>query len=204
MSTVVKTERLKHIAALAERCGQNQIVGFAASEVSAIAAELLELRRAPVVPDALPENDDELHQRVSELYHAQEKRLFKLAQRIKGPSFDKYAHSPSQAINVLETAIFGPKANSGKSELLQRAEKIAEDAAALSARYAIHYPSEQDIADRVLRVDITYPPVPRPVLTRCVAGRDGECSDPRCPQLRDNEPVRTGRHCPLDHSEDDE
>lgn len=196
MSTVVKTERLEHIAALAERCGQNQIVGFAANEASAIAAELLELRRATVVP--------EHHQHLNELYHAQEKRLFKLAQRIKGPSFDKYAHSPSQAIDVLETAIFGPKANSGKSELLQRAEKIAEDAAALSARYAIHDPSEQDIADRVLRVDITYPPVPRPVLTRCVAGRDGECSDPRCPQLRDNEPVRTGRHCPLDHSEDDE
>lgn len=196
MSTVVKTERLEHIAALAERCGQNQIVGFAANEASAIAAELLELRRATVVP--------EHHQHLNELYHAQEKRLFKLAQRIKGPSFDKYAHSASQAIDVLEAAIFGPKANSGKSELLQRAEKIAEDAAALSARYAIHDPSEQDIADRVLRVDITYPPVPRPVLTRCVAGRDGECSDPRCPQLRDNEPVRTGRHCPLDHSEDDE
>lgn len=55
---------------------------------------------APVVPD-------ESYQQLSELYHAQEKRLFKIAQRIKGPAFDKYSHSPSQAIDVLEGAIFG-------------------------------------------------------------------------------------------------
>lgn len=58
---------------------------------------------APVVPDAR-------YQHLSDLYHAQEKRLFKLAQRIKGPSFDKYAYSPSQAIDVLEAAIFGESA----------------------------------------------------------------------------------------------
>ncbi|EKM3558796.1 DUF550 domain-containing protein [Salmonella enterica] len=55
---------------------------------------------APVTPD-------ECCQHLSELYHAQEKRLFKLAQRIKGPTFDKYSHSLSQAIDVLELAIFG-------------------------------------------------------------------------------------------------
>lgn len=54
----------------------------------------------PVVPD-------ESYQQLSELYHAQEKRLFKIAQRIKGPTFDKYSHTPSQAIDVLEGAIFG-------------------------------------------------------------------------------------------------
>ena len=54
---------------------------------------------AQVVPDD--------YQRLRELYHAQEKRLFKIAQRIKGPAFDKYSHSPSQAIDVLEGAIFG-------------------------------------------------------------------------------------------------
>ena len=35
-------------------------------------------------------------------------------------------------------------------------------------------------------------------LTRCAAGRDGECGHAQCPQLRDNEPRATGRHCPLD------
>jgi hypothetical protein len=43
---------------------------------------------------------------------------------------------------------------------------------------------------------------------RCRAGSDGEgcfwTADPDCPQLRDNEPGRTGRHCPLDTEADDE
>ncbi|EJX2366290.1 hypothetical protein ODX81_004103 [Salmonella enterica] len=52
-------------------------------------------------------DSDECYQHLSELYHAQEKWLFKLAQRIKGPRFDKYSHSLSQAIDVLELAIFG-------------------------------------------------------------------------------------------------
>lgn len=59
----------------------------------------------PLYRHAQPVPDDYKHLR--ELYHAQEKRLFKIAQRIKGPSFDKYAHSPSQAIDVLEATIFG-------------------------------------------------------------------------------------------------
>ncbi|HHT0407346.1 TPA: hypothetical protein ACTW6H_005609, partial [Raoultella ornithinolytica] len=57
------------------------------------------------MPKAQPVPDD--YQHLRELYHAQEKRLFKIAQRIKGPAFDKYSHSPSQAIDVLEVAIFG-------------------------------------------------------------------------------------------------
>jgi len=74
---------------------------------------------APVVPD-------ERYQQLSELYHSQEKRLFKLAQRIKGPSFDKYAYSPSQAIDVLATAIFGEKEDNGsacRATMLQGADQ---------------------------------------------------------------------------------
>lgn len=63
-------------------------------------APLYRHAQQPVVPD-------ESYQQLSELYHAQEKRLFKIAQRIKGPAFDKYSHSPSQAIDVLGGAIFG-------------------------------------------------------------------------------------------------
>lgn len=66
---------------------------------------------ASVVPDE--------YRHLSELYHAQEKRLFKLAQRIKGPAFDKYAHSPSQAIDVLEAVIFGEDADSCRDAMLQ-------------------------------------------------------------------------------------
>jgi hypothetical protein len=32
----------------------------------------------------------------------------------------------------------------------------------------------------------------------CHANRDGDCSWKDCPQLRDGEPKKTGRHCPFD------
>ncbi|VVE79330.1 gp41 [Pandoraea sputorum] len=35
-------------------------------------------------------------------------------------------------------------------------------------------------------------------LQRCAAGRDGDCSHDQCPQIRDGEPAKSGRHCPLD------
>lgn len=40
--------------------------------------------------------------------------------------------------------------------------------------------------------------------TCCQADRDGDCTHKSCPQLRDGEPRRSGRHCPLDRSEDDD
>jgi hypothetical protein len=40
-------------------------------------------------------------------------------------------------------------------------------------------------------------------LTKCAAGRDGECGHAQCPQLCDNEPAATGRHCPLDNNNED-
>lgn len=38
----------------------------------------------------------------------------------------------------------------------------------------------------------------------CHAARDGECFWKPCPQVRDNEPARSGRSCPLHWLEDDE
>lgn len=38
----------------------------------------------------------------------------------------------------------------------------------------------------------------RPVWPGCHAGKDGECTWEGCPQLRDDEPAATGRHCPRD------
>jgi len=34
--------------------------------------------------------------------------------------------------------------------------------------------------------------------THCQAARDGDCDWKLCPQERDGEPSRSGRHCPLD------
>ncbi|WP_208751633.1 hypothetical protein [Enterobacter hormaechei] len=78
------------------------------------------LYTAPPAPVSVP---DERYQHLSELYHAQEKRLFKLAQRIKGASFDKYAYSPSQAIDVLESAIFGEREDECRAAILHGADR---------------------------------------------------------------------------------
>ncbi|HFN3784845.1 TPA: hypothetical protein ACHFQM_004381 [Enterobacter hormaechei] len=83
--------------------------------------EVMPLYTAPPAPVSVP---DERYQHLSELYHAQEKRLFKLAQRIKGASFDKYAYSPSQAIDVLESAIFGEREDECRAAMLQGAELV--------------------------------------------------------------------------------
>ncbi|AIB11819.1 hypothetical protein ABAZ39_07370 [Azospirillum argentinense] len=40
-------------------------------------------------------------------------------------------------------------------------------------------------------------------LTHCAAGKDGDCIHPECPQLRDGEPAKSRRHCPLDTDEED-
>lgn len=34
-------------------------------------------------------------------------------------------------------------------------------------------------------------------LVRCAAGRDGDCYHPDCPQVREGEPGKSGRSCPL-------
>lgn len=38
----------------------------------------------------------------------------------------------------------------------------------------------------------------------CHAGRDGDCFWEKCPQIRDGEPAKTGRHCPRDRMGDDD
>jgi len=58
-------------------------------------------------------------------------------------------------------------------------------------------PGEKDAVERALNA---IPPKP---LERCAAGRDGECNHPDCPQLRDNEPAASGRHCPIDTWEEE-
>lgn len=40
--------------------------------------------------------------------------------------------------------------------------------------------------------------------TRCQSAQDGECFWKECPQLRDGEPERSGRHCPLDIRDDND
>ncbi len=41
-------------------------------------------------------------------------------------------------------------------------------------------------------------------LFHCAADRDGDCTHPECPQLRDGEPTKSGRSCPLWEDDDDD
>lgn len=44
----------------------------------------------------------------------------------------------------------------------------------------------------------------RRTVTRCQANSDGDCYSEKCPQLRDGEPAKTGRHCPYDTKESED
>ncbi|HFN3557309.1 TPA: hypothetical protein ACHFNM_003585 [Enterobacter hormaechei] len=120
MSTLTKEWLLTTIAELEEErdATPGAVNEDAANALAAMKLALASLEAEPVSVQ------DERYQHLSEIYHAQEKRLFKLAQRIKGESLDKYSHSPSQAIDVLESAIFGESAEEdSRSAMLQGAEQ---------------------------------------------------------------------------------
>jgi len=57
--------------------------------------------------------------------------------------------------------------------------------------------SDFEIDDVVSKVRALVEQVP---LTTCQADCDGNCSHAKCPQHADGEPIATGRHCPLDSS----
>lgn len=40
--------------------------------------------------------------------------------------------------------------------------------------------------------------IDEPMVPHCHAARDGECMWEECPQEKDGEPSKTGRHCPYD------
>ncbi|MCG6258652.1 hypothetical protein, partial [Vibrio furnissii] len=118
MNTLTKEWLQQTIAELEE---ERDATPGAVNEDAANALAAMKLALASIEAEPVSVQD-ERYQHLSEIYHAQEKRLFKLAQRIKGESFDKYSHSPSQAIDVLESAIFGESAEEdSRSAMLQGA-----------------------------------------------------------------------------------
>ena len=55
-----------------------------------------------------------------------------------------------------------------------------------------------DTISRLLR-GLRIGKIPKPSVPRyCAAGKDGDCFHNQCPQIRDGEPSKSGRHCPLD------
>ncbi|HIE1445953.1 TPA: hypothetical protein ACXJF2_000863 [Serratia marcescens] len=91
----------------------------AAAVVDILLQQLDDAVQEQVAPPAPSVPDDYQHlKNVRELYHKQEERLFALAQRIKGASFDKYSHTTAQAIDVLEREIFGEDGDTCRAAML--------------------------------------------------------------------------------------
>ena len=71
----------------------------------------------------------------------------------------------------------------------------------------IEYPRDGILADWWLKHDLASAAMlahellgrvqAMPELTSCAADCDDMCDHPKCPQNRDGEPTKTGRHCPL-------
>jgi hypothetical protein len=49
----------------------------------------------------------------------------------------------------------------------------------------------------VIEIPSNLLPVELQAYRRCQAHKDGECTWALCPQIRDGEPKKSGRHCPL-------
>jgi len=45
--------------------------------------------------------------------------------------------------------------------------------------------------------------MPNKRILNCQAGSDGDCIHELCPQAKDNEPMQTGRSCPLPRWDED-
>jgi len=63
----------------------------------------------------------------------------------------------------------------------QRGPAVLDDGRELLARYGASLPGDD----------------------HCHAHQDGDCTWEKCPQIRDGEPQKSGRHCPLDKRTDD-
>ncbi|ATM86727.1 MULTISPECIES: hypothetical protein [Yersinia] len=101
-------------------------------------------------------------------------------------------------ISLLERAEAAEASLSAANEKLSKpvvlsSSTVMSRACAVRAIKAAGFTVEGDITPIVIE------PAPAEPLKRCAAARDGECHHAECPQLRDNEPKATGRHCPIDN-----
>ena len=109
--------------------GSGLIVSGINPEAAGLIVDAHNACRTAPQPVAAP---DESYQNLSEIYHAQEARLFKLAQRIKGPEFDKYAYPTSRAIDVIESALFGEEEDACRDAMLKQPSTIQTNNGACS------------------------------------------------------------------------
>lgn len=105
-----------------------------------------------------------------------------------------------EALELLKTAsLWCPIGGQAVQLMLEARIKITQALAASKPEPT----SLEDVHGLVCGAPISKPE-PQAQRERCHAGRDGDCIHKNCPQLRDNEPAASGRHCPLDVDDDDE
>lgn len=88
-------------------------------------------------------------------------------------------------------------------KLLDRAEKLLDEHRERSCQSADHWDTKVRLIaaidawkrDKVALKEISKYPLQ---VAFCHSGTDGDCNWAKCPQLRDGEPVKSGRRCPLD------
>lgn len=69
--------------------------------------------------------------------------------------------------------------------------------------YTVKSPNGAQVEFNALWTLLDMLPTENPPSQGCHAGQDGDCIWAECPQLRDGEPVKSGRHCPLDRPSDE-
>jgi hypothetical protein len=98
------------------------------------------------------------------------------------------------SVQILRDALAAPQAQP------QVTEAMVDAAEGFFTAY-----NARDLARRTLEAALAATPQAQPQkrhkrpLTRCAANRDGDCCHPDCPQVRDGEPKKSGRDCPLDY-----
>lgn len=63
--------------------------------------------------------------------------------------------------------------------------------------------TEREMTEEVAAVGRALGMPPEALGKHCQSMRDGDCVWRHCPQNRDGEPRRSGRHCPLDIHQDE-
>lgn len=86
-----------------------------------------------------------------------------------------------------------------REDAARREAKLAEDVNAVRADLSGVEAQKAVMAPTTPETSET-PATPQETGGNCHADRDGDCSHKDCPQNRDGEPQKTGRHCPLDKS----
>ncbi|WP_342080325.1 hypothetical protein [Yersinia enterocolitica] len=178
---------LKTRVALAELIGPDEMI-VSASDLSTLIAQLEAAQKRG-------DDIDENRKVAFELYQNTANRLEAANEKLSKPIVLPVGYSVRA----------GHPINEGKRNVM-----IPKEGGNWLSRFDVEHAIR--VAGRLTAPPLVIFPAPAGVIIRpqfekplelCAAARDGECHHKDCPQLRDNEPMATGRHCPIDNWDDE-